>query len=71
MLWSPNGPAPSVVPVLGAVGGATLNMVFMNHFEGVAHGHFALHRLERTHGQTEIGRLYAEIQKAVLRPITA
>lgn len=63
--------AASAVPVLGAVGGATLNVIFMNHFEHVAHGHFALRRLERTHGQAEIGQLYTEIQKALLRPITA
>ena len=63
--------AASAVPVLGAVGGATLNMIFMNHFERVAHAHFTLRRLERMHGQAEIRRLYAEIQKATLRPITA
>ncbi|MFZ1896170.1 MAG: EcsC family protein, partial [Rhodoplanes sp.] len=31
--------AASAVPVLGAVGGATVNFVFMNHFQRVAHGH--------------------------------
>jgi hypothetical protein len=54
--------AASAVPVLGAVGGATLNMIFMNHFERVARGHFALRRLERMHGQAEIGQLYAELR---------
>ncbi len=29
-----------VIPLLGAAGGATVNMVFMQHFQAVAKGHF-------------------------------
>ena len=36
--------------MLGAVGGATVNMIFMNHFQRVARGHFAIRRLERQYG---------------------
>jgi hypothetical protein len=52
--------AASAVPVLGAVSGSALNMIFMDHFERVAHGHFLLRRLEREHGRAEIKRLCQE-----------
>ena len=42
--------AASALPVLGAVGGATVNVIFMNHFQRVARGHFAIRRLERQYG---------------------
>ena len=48
----------SALPVLGAVGGATVNMIFMNHFQRVARGHFAIRRLERQHGPHIVRQLY-------------
>lgn len=53
--------AAGAVPVLGAVSGATLNVIFMHHFERVATGHFTLRRLEREHGRKAIGQGYQEI----------
>jgi hypothetical protein len=50
--------AASAVPVLGALGGATLNMIFMNHFQRIAHGHFTIRRLERRYGRELIQREY-------------
>ncbi len=50
--------AASALPVLGAVGGATINMIFMNHFQRVARGHFAIRRLERQYGAAVVRRLY-------------
>src|SRR6202012_5446634 len=44
--------AASAVPVLGAVGGATVNVIFMNHFQRVANGHFVVRKLERLYGQS-------------------
>jgi hypothetical protein len=52
--------AASALPVIGAVGGATINMMFMNHFQRVARGHFAIRRLERAYGASVIRRLYDE-----------
>jgi hypothetical protein len=52
--------AASALPVLGALGGATVNMVFMNHFQRVARGHFAIRQLERVYGASIIRRLYDE-----------
>jgi EcsC protein family len=50
--------AASAMPVLGAVGGATVNIIFMNHFQRVARGHFAIRRLERHYGPAVVRRLY-------------
>jgi hypothetical protein len=52
--------AASALPVLGAVGGATVNVIFMNHFQRVASGHFAIRNLERRYGAAMVRRLYAE-----------
>ncbi len=57
LVWSERFAA-GAVPVLGALGGATLNMIFMDHFERVAHGHFIIRRLERKHGAATIRDLY-------------
>jgi hypothetical protein len=53
--------AASAVPVLGALGGATVNMVFMDHFQRIAQGHFAMRRLERTYGSANIRARYNEL----------
>jgi hypothetical protein len=50
--------AASALPVLGAVGGATVNFVFMSHFQRVAHGHFTIRRLERIYGPAIVRRHY-------------
>lgn len=50
--------AASALPVLGAVGGATVNVLFMNHFQRVARGHFAIRRLEREYGASVVRHLY-------------
>lgn len=50
--------AVQTVPVLGAVGGAAINTLFMDHFQDMGRGHFTIRRLERTHGQEEVRRHY-------------
>jgi hypothetical protein len=50
--------AASAVPVLGAVGGATVNVIFMNHFQRVANGHFVVRKLERLYGQSVVRQEY-------------
>ena len=52
--------AASALPVLGALGGATVNVIFMNHFQLVASGHFAIRKLERRYGSAVVRRLYVE-----------
>jgi hypothetical protein len=50
--------AATAVPVIGALGGATINVLFMDHFQRLARGHFAIRRLERAHGVETIRRQY-------------
>ncbi len=52
--------AVGAAPVIGAVGGAAVNVVFTDHFQRVAEGHFAIRRLERLYGAGEIERAYHE-----------
>jgi hypothetical protein len=49
-------------PVVGAVGGAAINMLFMSHFQSVARGHFIVRRLERKYGQEQVRAEYNRIQ---------
>jgi hypothetical protein len=48
-------------PVVGAVGGATLNAVFIQHFREVARGHFTMRRLERKYGKDLVQRAYEQL----------
>jgi len=54
--------AAGAVPVLGAVGGATVNAIFMDHFGRVARGHFIVRRLERLYGEATIRREYEALR---------
>jgi hypothetical protein len=49
------------VPVVGAVGGATINLLFIDHFQDMAFGHFTVRRLERRYGEAEVRRRYREL----------
>jgi EcsC protein family len=42
--------AAQLVPFLGAIGGAAVNTVFMQHYQQTAWGHFTVRRLERVYG---------------------
>jgi len=53
--------AAGALPVLGAVGGATVNVIFMNHFQRIARGHFTIRRLERIYGREVIERHYEDL----------
>jgi hypothetical protein len=46
------------IPAIGAVLGAMVNTVFIDHFQQVAHGHFTVRRLERQYGQPMVEALY-------------
>ena len=53
--------AAQAVPVVGAIGGAVINTLFIDHFQDMARGHFIVRRLERLHGADQIRLLYAEL----------
>jgi EcsC protein family len=50
--------AAQAVPMIGAVGGALINSVFMDHFQDMARGHFTIRRLERTYDPELIKNAY-------------
>jgi len=49
------------VPIVGALGGATINVLFIEHFQDMARGHFIVRRLERKYGEVEVRKTYGEI----------
>jgi hypothetical protein len=53
--------AAQMVPLIGAVGGATINTIFIDHFQTVARGHFAVRRLERKYGEAVVREKYQEL----------
>ncbi len=50
--------AVQAIPVLGAVGGAAINVLFIHHYQAIAKGHFTVRRLERTYGAPMIQAAY-------------
>jgi len=57
--------------VIGALGGATVNAIFVSHFQDMATGHFIVRRLERAHGMEAVRRAYADLDAAALAASTA
>ena len=60
--------ASTMVPVLGAVGGAAINILFMDHFQQVAEGHFTVRRLERRYGFEQVKQHYDEYRRQLPSP---
>ena len=54
------------VPVLGAIGGAAVNLAFAEHFQNLARGHFIVRRLERAHGADAVRFEYQRLQGKAL-----
>jgi len=50
--------AAQTLPLVGALGGAVVNYAFIDHFQDVARGHFAIRRLERTYGKEVVRAEY-------------
>ncbi len=53
--------AAQAVPILGAVAGAAVNALFMDHFLAAADGHFTVRRLERSYGRAAVEAAYRAI----------
>lgn len=49
------------VPLVGAAGAAVVNVIFLNHYQEMAHGHFTVRRLERKYGKELVQANYEEI----------
>jgi hypothetical protein len=56
--------AAQALPVVGALGGATVNYVFIEHFQDVARGHFTVRRLERAYGKDAVRAQYERLAQA-------
>jgi hypothetical protein len=50
--------AAQTVAVIGALGGAAINLAFIEHFQDVARGHFVVRRLERVYGADTVRAEY-------------
>ena len=51
------------VPAIGAIGGATINALFLEHYQRMARGHFVVRRLERKYGKDLIQTQYIQAYK--------
>ena len=57
------------MPVLGAIGGASINLLFINHFQSMAEGHFSLRRLEREYGRDLVWSAYKALPAPDATPL--
>ncbi|AWU99190.1 EcsC family protein [Burkholderia sp. JP2-270] len=55
------------IPAIGAVLGATVNTLFIDHFQQMAHGHFTVRRLERKYGPPAVQAAYQAIDASPTR----
>jgi len=60
--------AAQAIPVLGAFGGAAVNLAFTQHFQTVARGHFIVRRLERAHGAEAVRFDFERLRNEKPRP---
>lgn len=51
------------LPIVGAIGGAIINTLFIDHFQDMAKGHFIVRRLERTYGKEKVQFTYNSLPK--------
>ena len=49
------------IPIIGAVGGALINTIFIAHFQDMARGHFIVRRLEKIYGIEPIRKAYDSV----------
>jgi hypothetical protein len=54
--------AAQAVPIVGAAGGAVINLLFVDHFQNMARGHFTVRRLERQHGEEAVRAAYGRLR---------
>jgi hypothetical protein len=53
--------AAQAIPAIGAVGGAAINVLFIDHFQDIARGHFIVRRLERTYTSDLVRKAYTHL----------
>jgi hypothetical protein len=50
-----------MIPLIGAVGGSLINLLFVSHFQAMAGGHFIIRRLERKYGSEAVKNEYQRL----------
>ena len=53
--------AAMAVPLIGAIGGGGINLLFIDHFQDMSRGHFTVRRLERTYDQMLVRDTYESL----------
>jgi hypothetical protein len=53
-----------ILPMIGDITGATVNVLFMLHFQNTAKGHFIIRKLERKYGGEIVHKAYKDISLA-------
>lgn len=53
--------AAKAVPIIGAASGSVINVLFIDHFQDMARGHFIVRRLERKYGMEMVREVYLEL----------
>jgi hypothetical protein len=56
--------AAAAIPIIGAATGSSLNIAFVQHFNNIARGHFAVRSLERKYGETRIRQEFEQLSLA-------
>ena len=59
--------AAKALPIVGAVTGSTINVLFMDHFQNMARGHFIVKRLESKYGTGMVREIYETLAVPVKR----
>lgn len=57
--------AVQAVAVVGGIGGAAVNLAFVEHFQSLARGHFTVRRLERFYGADVVRAEYDRLKSAM------
>jgi hypothetical protein len=50
--------AAMAVPLIGAIGGSGINLMFIDHFQDMSRGHFVVRKLERKYDQLLVHEIY-------------
>lgn len=53
--------AAMAVPIIGAIGGGGINLLFIDHFQDMSNGHFVVRKLERKYGPELVRMTYESL----------
>jgi hypothetical protein len=53
--------AAQMVPVIGAATGASINLLFIDHYQDIARAHFTVRKLERSYGASSVRSAYERL----------